>query len=107
MTDERVYKGLAHVRPRPGANFKPGVTGAYVNVLVLGHDATHRSELVADALDDYDCELLDVDLEPLETALDDKEAAGEWREIAKKLNDTQQVWCAGTFHTYSNDDDDA
>jgi len=83
------------------------VTGAYVNVLVFGHDATRRSEPVAEALDDYDCELLDVGLGPLETALDDNEAVDEWREIAKDLDETKQVWCAGTFHTYSTDDDDA
>jgi len=44
---------------------------------------------------------------PLVTALDDNEAVDEWREIAKDLDETKQVWCAGTFHTYSTDDDDA
>ena len=107
MSGDTVWKGLAHVRPRPGAGgFGADAIGAYVNVMVLCHDQNHCVQLVSEAMNDHDCDLLDVEVEPLERALHGNDAADSWREVARDLNDAQRVWCDGTFNIYLSDDED-
>ena len=107
MSDETVWKGLADVRPRPGAQgFGADAVGAYVNVMVLGQDRSQCFQLVSEAMDDHDCDLLELDVESLERALHGNEAPDVWREIALELNDSQRVWCDGTFNIYLSEDEE-
>jgi hypothetical protein len=58
-----VWKGLADVRPRPGAGgFAADAIGAYANVMVLCHDPNECFQLVSE-VHEHDCDLIDVHVE--------------------------------------------
>ena len=103
MTEPTVWKGLADVRPRPDADFEGA--GAYMNVMVFARDHDEAAQVVAAAMDDHGCDLVGVELDPVDVALEESEHAADWRRIAGGLGPDRPVWCQGTFHIYEHDDD--
>ena len=103
MAEAMVWKGLAHVPARPDAEF--GGAGAYTNLMAFACDQEEAAGVVAGAMDEHGCELIDLELDPLDVTLEQNENAAEWRSIAGDLGPDRPVWCHGTFHIYEQGDD--
>ncbi len=102
---ERMWSGLAHVKPKTNGVLPEGAVGGYVNVVALADDKAVFLRRVSDAFDDLGltvCEIEDIVL--LDEDGSHELVSGAILALSEEITPDRPLWF-GPIHTYEADTD--